>query len=286
MEHMVRPDLNGIPETMLWTLHNRAVESARSDGCIRDLEAERIYSSIEYDYERSFGPAEPSHAVRSLMFDGFIREFLSAHPDGVVVNLGEGLETQRFRVPGEGALWLSVDVPEAMAVRERFIAPDERHRHIACGALDEAWFDEVPRGRPVYVTAQGLLMYFDEKQVREHLTVLSSSFPGASYAFDVIPRWFSRKTTSAKGMWRTKQYRAPSMPWGINRHEIVRTLKTWVPDLGNVVVESFWQMPRGFVNRHIFHWFSSLPVLRRITPCVVRIRFADRGFDSEMESRP
>ena len=173
----MRTDLRGVPETMLWTLHNRAAESLREDHCIRDPEAERIYASIEHDYERSFGPADGSHAVRSVVFDGYLRDFLHRYPNGVVVNLGEGLETQRFRVAGDSALWLSVDVPEAMSVRERFIAPDEQHRHIACSVLDEAWFDEVPRGRPLYITAQGLLMYLEERQVRGHFESLAKRFP-------------------------------------------------------------------------------------------------------------
>jgi O-methyltransferase involved in polyketide biosynthesis len=187
---------SGIPETMLWTLHNRASESRREDPCLRDPEAERIYASIDYDYERSFGSAEPSHAIRSLMFDEYLQEFLAHHPDGIIVNLGEGLETQRFRVKGENSLWLSVDVPEAMAVRERFIKPDEKHKHVACSTLDEAWYDEVPAGRSVYITAQGLLMYFEEGQVRVHLQSLSKRFPGAWHAFDVIPRWLSEKSIS------------------------------------------------------------------------------------------
>lgn len=120
------PDLAGIPETMLWTLHNRASEAARPDGVIRDELALQIYRSLHYDYVRSFGPPDGSHGIRSALFDAELRGFLAAHPDGVIVNLGEGLETQRFRVDSESALWLSVDVPEAMAVRERYIQPDAR----------------------------------------------------------------------------------------------------------------------------------------------------------------
>ncbi len=62
--------LSDIPETMLWTLHNRAVEALRSDGVIDDDKAIEIYQSIDYDYEKNFGKAEPSHALRSLVLIG------------------------------------------------------------------------------------------------------------------------------------------------------------------------------------------------------------------------
>lgn len=150
----LRPNLSGVPETMLGTLHNRASEASRDDGILQDPEAIRIYRTLDYDYEKAFGPPEPTNAVRSAMFDAELREFLNHHPNGVIVNLGEGFETHRFRVAGDEALWLSVDLPEAIAIREHFIAPDDKHRHVALSALNWAWFDEVPEERPVHITAR------------------------------------------------------------------------------------------------------------------------------------
>jgi O-methyltransferase involved in polyketide biosynthesis len=95
--------LTDVPETMLWTLHNRAVEAMRDDGIIQDEKAIEIYRKIDYDYEQSFGKAEPSHAIRSLDFDREIRDFLDDYPNATIVNLGEGLETQRFRIESSDA---------------------------------------------------------------------------------------------------------------------------------------------------------------------------------------
>lgn len=263
--------LTGIPETMLWTLHNRSSEAARPDGIIRDERALAVRAAISYDYERSFGRAEPSHAYRSLFFDERLRRYLREHPDGVVVNLGEGLETQRFRVAERRALWITVDVPEAIAARERFIAPDDGHRHVPLSALDRVWFDAVPRDKPVYLTAQGLLMYFPETEVRSLFIDLARRFPGARFAFDTAPRWFSKKTM--RGMWWTRHYRTPPMPWGIDRHEIAPALSAWVP--GSVVEENrSYVFPRG-LKRYLFGLVCSTPLLRRITPGIVVARFPE-----------
>ena len=152
----IKSSLTNVPETMLWTLHNRAVEAMREDGIIKDEKAIEIYNSIDYDYEANFGRGDSSHAIRSIVCDREIDKFLSTYPDGTIVNLGEGLETQRFRFTEEQALWLSIDVPEAIEIRERFIEPDERHLHIPLSALDRSWFDSVPKDKPVFITAQGL----------------------------------------------------------------------------------------------------------------------------------
>ena len=269
----LRPNLSGVPETMLWALHSRVSEAGRDDGMLHDPEAIRIYRALEYDYEKVFGRAEPSHAVKSAMFDAELREFLDHYPNGVIVNLAEGLETQRFRVAGDQALWLSVDLPEAIAVRQRFIAPDDKHRHAALSALDRAWFDEVPRERPVYITAKGLLMYLHEEDVRRLLRDLAERFGGAWFTFDTIPRWLSRKTLRKRGWKKTKQYTTPKMPWGINRHQIATTLRTWVPTLDEVTELPWRRFPRG-VGRWLFPLMFATPILNRYAPPVItRVRF-------------
>ncbi|GEO79877.1 class I SAM-dependent methyltransferase [Pararhodospirillum oryzae] len=265
--------LTGVPETMLWTLHNRANEAARPDGVLKDEMARRIYRSIDYDYERSFGKADPSHGVRSAVFDADLRAFLARHPDGVIVNLGEGLETQRFRVEGDRALWISVDVPEAIAIRERFITPDETHRHVPLSVLDPAWFDAVPPGRPVRLTAQGLLMYFEPDDLARLLQGMAHRFPGAWFMFDHIPRWFSNRTMRERGYRKTPHYTAPRMPWGINRDEMVPTLRGWVPDLAAIETVPFpW--PRG-LTRWILRAWEITPGLRNHCAGITRLRFAD-----------
>ncbi|WP_041795212.1 class I SAM-dependent methyltransferase [Pararhodospirillum photometricum] len=261
--------LSGVPETMLWTLHNRATEAGRPDGILRDEMARQIYRSLDYDFERSFGKAEPSHGVRSVVFDAEVRAFLAHHPDGVIVNLGEGLETQRFRVAGERALWLSVDVPEAIAIRERFITPDEQHHHVALSVMDRQWFDAVPSGRAVFITAQGLLMYFTPEDVAALLRDMAARFPGAWFMFDHIPRWFSERTL--RGYQKTPHYTAPPMPWGINRDEVTPTLRAWLPDLADLVTVPF-RWPRGGMR-----WFlgtmEAIPLLRRYGAGMTKIRF-------------
>jgi O-methyltransferase involved in polyketide biosynthesis len=258
---------------MLWTLHNRISEACRDDGILDDPDAVRIYEMLDYDFEETFGPAEPTGAVRSSMFDAELRKFLDRYPDGVIINLGEGLETHRFRVDSDEALWLSVDLPEAIAIREHFIAPDDKHRHVACSALNRAWFDEVPQERPVYITAQGLLMYLPEEEVRSLLQDLAERFPDAWFMFDTIPRWLSRKTLKKGGWKKTAQYTTPKMPWGINRHQIAPFLRAWVPTLYEVTELKWWRFPRG-LGRWLFPFIFATPILNRyVPPVIIRIRF-------------
>src|SRR5258707_2692709 len=88
------PNLTGVSETMLLALHNRAVEAKRRDGVLIDPDSVRIYEAIDYDFRLHFGHSEGSLAVRAAETDRVLRQWLARHPEGFVVSLGEGLETQ------------------------------------------------------------------------------------------------------------------------------------------------------------------------------------------------
>ena len=90
MSPPITPKLEGVPETMLWALYNRAAEARRPDALITDPLAIQIADAIKYDYARSFGQPESGQVIRALLSDRLLRAWLQYHPGGQVVALGEG----------------------------------------------------------------------------------------------------------------------------------------------------------------------------------------------------
>ncbi len=262
--------LGDVPETMLWTLHNRANEAKRTDTRLTDPDCIRIYESIAYDYERSFGKPDTSHPMRSRIFDDAVIPWMKACPGGTVVELGAGLETQFQRCDDGKVQWLCVDVPEAIEVRERFLSATPRCRHLAISALDRAWLDAVDPAGGVFVTAQGLFMYFEEGEVKRLFTAIVERFPGVRVMFDTIPKWFARKTL--KGYARTKSYTAPPMPWGVDRDRIEPLLRKWSGRVRDVEVVPYGAM-RGLPGLAL-KIASAIPWARNFTPCIVNVGMA------------
>ena len=93
-------ELRGIPETTLWTLYMRAVEARRPDAVLDDPKAVELLEAVDFPFEARFGAPRMAQwqALRARTFDDEVRRFLGRHPDGTVVALGEGLETQFWRV--------------------------------------------------------------------------------------------------------------------------------------------------------------------------------------------
>ncbi|MFJ8436281.1 class I SAM-dependent methyltransferase [Kitasatospora sp. NPDC094019] len=216
-----RPDLAAVPETALWTLWQRAVEARRPDALLHDPEAVDLVDRIDFPFAERFGTSgwqARLQALRVGCFDREVADFLAREPRGTVVCLGEGLETQYWRVDNGRARWLSVDLPEAVELRERLLPPGPRQRYLAADATDlAAWVGEVERDRAVLITAQGLLMYLPPPRVRALVAGCAERFPGGSLVLDAVPRWFARLTRT--GRMRTPGYQAPPMPWGMDARE-------------------------------------------------------------------
>ncbi len=265
---MTRIKLTGVPETMLWTLHNRAAEAAKPNGFLKDPDCVRIYQSIDYDFVGSFGPPDGSHPLRSKLFDHVVVPWCAAHPGGTVVELGAGLETQFQRVDDGRVRWLCVDVPEAIEVRERFLPPTDRCRSVKKSALDLTWLDEVDPASPTFVSAQGLLMYFQPDEVRHLFTTIVERLPGVELLFDTIPHWFSRKTLA--GYQKTPGYRAPPMPWAVNPNELAPLLRSWNERVTEVTTggSGYPRTLSGLTLR----LFAALPMLRALTPTIAHVR--------------
>jgi O-methyltransferase involved in polyketide biosynthesis len=263
----VVPDLAGVSETMLWSLYNRASEAQRPDSALIDPESVRIQSLLKYDFAAHFGVSLGSLAARAIEIDRALRSWLACHPEGIIVSLGEGLETQSRRVDNGRMRWLTVDLPDAIRLRERFLLPTPRFRHIAASALDPIWMDAVDPSSGIFIVAQGLLMYLEPERVHQLFAGIAERFPDSELVFDTVPRWFSDLTML--GLNQTATYRLPSMPWGINRDEIEQTLRHWHPCVDTV---SFlpYRSPRG-LPRLFAGMTDQLPIARHAVPSLVHV---------------
>lgn len=266
----VKPELDGVAETALWTLWFRSLEAQRGDAVLDDPLAIELVRKLDYPFEERFGRLFPAHvqiqALRVRTFDREVRRFLADHPDGTVVALGEGLETQFWRVDNGSVQWLTVDLPEPIALRTALLPRHDRQRVFAGSALDPAWTELVDRRQGVLITAQGLLMYLRPEQVRELLGICATKFPGGTLVFDAVPPWMAGLVRRG-----TPGYRPPPLPWTLEPASL--------PELARLapgIVEVRDLRPpagRGFAG-----WLAprlrSLPLLRNRRPMIVALRFA------------
>ncbi len=220
--------LGSLGETALWALYHRALAARQLTTGFHDGLAIRMIEQIDYPFQRNFGKFDSSFVERAIATDQIIREWLELNPTGVVIALAEGLETQFCRVDNGRVYWISIDLPEILAIRERFIPTHERHRNFSCSVTDFKWIEEVrvapEKQTPILITAIGLLYYLQPVQVRRIITAIAENFPGAEVIFDTVPLWIGRR--SLRCWKKTAYFKVPPMPWSIGHSEIP-SIKTW-----------------------------------------------------------
>jgi len=141
-------------------------------------------------------------AVRTKVFDSCVRDFLSREPDGVVVNLGCGLDTRFTRMDNGTCRWYDLDLPEVIEIRKRFFEETDRHRSIASSVLDAGWMETLAKahaGRPFLFLAEGLFMYLHGEDVKSIVLRMREMFPGAELAFETVNAWGARIAGSRAG---------------------------------------------------------------------------------------
>ncbi|MFF2083371.1 class I SAM-dependent methyltransferase [Nocardia sp. NPDC058176] len=262
--------LRGVPATALWTLRNRAVEAARADSDYEDPMAVELYERIDYPYG-DFGPASQSHPLRAVTFDRAIRDYVGAHPGATVVALGEGLQTSFWRVGVPVAQWISVDLPEMIAVRERVFPAEERLRHVAVSALDRSWMDDVDPDAGVFISAEGLFMYLPPAEVYSLIRDCAARFPGGQLIFDSIPAWFSNRTMKGMTLARGSDYQAPPMPFHLSVAEAAE-LPIRIPRL-RAVTDVDIAAGRGPWGSRAMKLLANAPVLKNARPSITLVDF-------------
>ena len=183
-------ELGDVQRTLFFPLLARARETARKHPLLRDPKAAELVAAIDFDpatYDQSV--MSFTMLVRTLILDWWVGQFLTAHPDGTVVELGTGLNTRFERTDNGSVHWIDLDLPDTIELRRRFFADTTRRRMIAASLTDEDWLAEVARlPGPYFFVSDGVLVYLRESDVASTLTRIAARFPEAMLAFDTYPR--------------------------------------------------------------------------------------------------
>jgi O-methyltransferase involved in polyketide biosynthesis len=242
MNETSRQNLNRISESLLLPLYIRALETQRPDALLRDECAVELVKKLKLDPSH-FTQAKVGEEVqvsillRNRQFDRITADYLSQHPNSVVVYLGCGLDTRFERVDNGHVMWYDLDLPEVISLRRELIGGEkDRYHLLACSALDHAWMDVVAVHSPssfIFI-AEGLLMFFEANQVKELVLDMRDRFPASELVFDAFSPFYvwgnnrrvARTKIGAPAQWALKRGQDLEL-WA----EGIHLLDEWYPFL-------------------------------------------------------
>lgn len=198
-------------ETLLMTLSGRATQSRWKEPILRDPWAEEAMRHIDYDMSKQLtgvaswglwkdiGPT--IIATRAATFDLLTTRYLAEHPEATVLHVGCGMDSRVFRVaPPAGVQWFDVDYPDVIDLRRQLFPERDAAYHPVGAQLDDLrWLDEVPRGQPGLLLAEGVLHYLSETEVKALLNAVVAHLPGGQIVFDICNSFIVKRAGSNVG---------------------------------------------------------------------------------------
>ncbi len=256
-------NLSDVPETYLAPLYWKAMESQRPDAMIKDEKAVALVTqgSMNFSRVKQIHMNELLNAMRIIFtreMDRYARDFLSHHPEAVVVHIGCGLDSRFERVDNGRVEWFDLDLPEIIKLRRKFIGDEgERYHLLACSVLEDAWLEAVKvySPRPFLFLAETVFVYFMEAQIKSLVLKLRDHFPGAELVFDgwrPFEVWLGNRYLS-------KSQFAGLMHWGFWHGQ---ELEGWGAGIHLLDDWGFFDQPEPRLNS--YRWMA--PIFRLFKP--------------------
>jgi len=209
----------------------RAKEAEKNDPLLYDSYAREIVKRINYDFskiEHLFKDNDHlTWVIRAYQFDNTIRKFLKNQKNGVVINLGSGLDTTFHRVNNGSMLWINIDLPDIAILRQKLIPDSEREITFSGSIFDFNWIPVIApliKNRPIMFIAAGVLFYFEAGEIESLFRKLASVFPSAHLVFDSMS-WLWLHISNLVIMRKSGMDSSARLKWHLKK---ASHLKKWV----------------------------------------------------------
>lgn len=193
-------EIGDVAATSFLTLYCHAIESQSKDPILDDQKAVEITQKLNkilsgstkrLDRELVQGKLKKQMvihiAIRAKKYDKYVRDFLEHAPDGIVVNIGCGLDSRFLRVDNGRVIFYDLDLPEVIEIKRQFFEESERYHFISSSVLDHEWMSIVSNhAGPFLFVAEGVFMYLHREDVQSLIMKLQSEFPGTELVCEVV----------------------------------------------------------------------------------------------------
>ena len=264
-------DLKDVAETLLYPLISRYVETQKDNGIIKDPKSVEIIDALDYDVENTklYPISQLGACLRTIIFDEAVFNFLKHSPDGVILNLGCGLDTRFPRVDNGKITWFDLDLPETIEIRKNFFSENTRHRFIAKSALDPTWPDQIPKDKKLLILMEGLSFYLTEEENRKIISIIRENFKDTEFYMEAFDPLFITMCSYIKSKDPLDKKAVNLLKWGIKSG---KKMESWEQDIHYIGEESVVNKGRDRFPLFNRIMFSLIPVMRRMTK-IVHLKF-------------
>ena len=168
--------MNSVNQTLYIPLYGKALVS-RQNIILKDVTAETIWEQVNFPLKAKSRSKWLAYymGMRAKVFDDWLSGKLNAHPEGVVLHLGCGLDSRNQRVSAKENMWYDVDFPQVIEERRKYYAESDRYRMISSSVTDPDFLNQIPADTALIVM-EGISMYLKPEELAALLRNLKEHF--------------------------------------------------------------------------------------------------------------
>ncbi len=268
---------NTVQETLVIPLYGRKICADHFPKLFEDKEAEYLCEKLDYDFASKkkmmespaglFGALEVAQRHYDLLWE--IRDYLKAHPEAAVVNLGCGLDDSFSKADNGLCHGYNIDFADVIEIRKQLLEQNERETDISSDLNDYRWMDSIDGNKGAIFFAAGVFYYLKKEEVKKLFQELARRFPDGVIVFDCC------NERGAKMMRKTWLKQA-----GISNVEAFFSLEdenelnAWSDCFAQVSARSYMRGYRDiYPDMSLFHKMMMVFCDKLVKMKIIRIRF-------------
>lgn len=204
---LLKVKIGDVAATSFVTLYCHAIENQSKDPILIDPKAveitnelNKILSESKNNLYRNLIRSKLNKqlvihvAIRAKQYDKYVRDFLKKYQEGVIINIGCGLDSRFLRIDNKKVVFYDLDLPEIIEIKKQFFNENIRYHFIPSSVLDYNWIRTVSKHKgPFLFIAEGVFMYLKKQDVKSLILKLQSEFPGSEIIFEVFNTLWLKK---------------------------------------------------------------------------------------------
>ena len=178
--------MNEVNKTLFIPLYGKSLVSQKQI-ILHDPKAEELWAAEGFTLN---GKAKSkwlayTMAMRARIFDDWTSGELRQWPDALVLHIGCGLDSRCMRIQTPYTQWIDADLPEVIAVRQKYFAQTDTYHMMALDASNPDEVQKLPDSERIIVVMEGLSMYLTNDALTQFFTALRAKYRTVHALLDI-----------------------------------------------------------------------------------------------------
>ncbi len=176
--------MNNVNKTLYIPLYGKAYVSQKGI-ILKDKKAEDIWEKEGFELKRKSKSKYLAYfmAMRSCVFDNWLKEEIQKSNDSVVLHIGCGLDSRCMRVPCDH-LWYDIDFDSVIKERTCYFEETDSYHMIGADVRTCDWIDLIEKKEHAIVVMEGVSMYMSNDELKGLFCLLNHHFKKVSVLMD------------------------------------------------------------------------------------------------------